>query len=143
MLLYLRTLHSYASVVNDDLDFFRGIVGPDAVKTSANELDIFNVDWMGKYRGSSPVAVLPKSTDEVSRILHHCNERRLPVVPQGGNTGLVGGGVPVGGEVVLSLSRMNRIDSFDRTAGVLVCEVNPSLLIFCCFRCIGLERDQR
>ncbi|CAM9943725.1 unnamed protein product, partial [Discosporangium mesarthrocarpum] len=105
-----------------DVEFFKEVVGPEGVVTDPDDLEIFNVDWMRQYRGSSLVAVLPKTTDQVSRILCHCNERRLPVVTQGGNTGLVGGSVPVGGEVVLSTSRMNLIHSFDPLSGVLVCE---------------------
>ncbi|CAN0260262.1 unnamed protein product [Ectocarpus sp. 4 AP-2014] len=81
---------------------------------------------MKKYRGASPAAVLPSNTDQVSRLLRHCNERRIAVVPQGGNTGLVGGSVPAGragvGEVVLSTSRMKNVVSFDPLAGVLTCE---------------------
>ncbi|CAM9828442.1 unnamed protein product [Ectocarpus sp. 12 AP-2014] len=81
---------------------------------------------MKKYRGASPAAVLPSNTDQVSRLLRHCNERRIAVVPQGGNTGLVGGSVPAGragvGEVVLSTSRMKSVVSFDPLAGVLTCE---------------------
>ncbi|CAM9571573.1 unnamed protein product [Phaeothamnion confervicola] len=62
------------------------------------------------------------STEEVSAVLRHCNERRLAVVPQGGNTGLVGGSVPVRDEVVLSLRRMDAIESLDEASGVLVCQ---------------------
>lgn len=51
----------------------------------------------------------PKSSSEVSAILRHCNERMLAVVPQGGNTGLVGGSVPVFDEIVLSMGRMNKV----------------------------------
>ena len=61
---------------------------------------------MRRYRGNSRLALRPGSTDEVSRILRHCNEHRLGVVPQGGNTGLVGGSVPVDDEVVLSLGAL-------------------------------------
>ncbi|CAN0403108.1 unnamed protein product [Ectocarpus fasciculatus] len=117
---------SYASVTDADLDFFRGVVGADHVKTSPEDLESFNTDWMKKYRGASPAAVLPGNTEHVSRLLRHCNERRIAVVPQGGNTGLVGGSVPAGragvGEVVLSTSRMKRVVSFDPLAGVLTCE---------------------
>ena len=98
-------------------------MGPDHVKTNPDELAAFNTDWMQKYRGRSRVAVLPGTTEQVSSVLRHCNERRLPVVPQGGNTGLVGGSVPVEEEVVLSTSRMSSVVSFDPLAGVLVCEV--------------------
>lgn len=72
---------------------------------------------MGKFVGKSTLALKPSTTDEVSQILAYCSLRRLAVVPQGGNTGLVGGSVPVFDEIVLNLSNMNRIISFDE-----VCE---------------------
>nr|XP_043631871.1 D-2-hydroxyglutarate dehydrogenase, mitochondrial isoform X2 [Erigeron canadensis] len=60
--------------------------------------------------------------DQLSQILKYCNSRCLAVVPQGGNTGLVGGSVPVFDEVIINTRRMNSIISFDETSGVLVCE---------------------
>ena len=80
----------------------------------------FNEDWIRKYKGASRVALKPKTTAQVSQVLAHCNERRLAVVPQGGNTGLVGGSVPVFDEVVLSTSNMNSILDVDEAAGVVV-----------------------
>ena len=115
--LWRRRLHT-----DLDVQHFASIVGPSGVLTEPADLEPFNTDWMGKYKGASRLALRPGSTQEVSRILAHCNERRLPVVPQGGNTGLVGGSVPVGDEIVLSLSRMNRVISLDEHAGNLVCE---------------------
>ncbi len=56
----------------------------------------------------------PKNSEEVSAILKHCSARLLAVVPQGGNTGLVGGSVPVFDEVVLSLNRMNKVSELSR-----------------------------
>lgn len=50
----------------------------------------YNVDWMKKYRGKSRLVARPKTTRQISQILKYCNENKLPVVPQGGNTGLVG-----------------------------------------------------
>lgn len=64
----------------------------------------------------------PKTTTEVSRILSFCNDNKLAVSPQGGNTGLVGGSNPVFDEIVLSLSLMNKLISIDDTSGILVCE---------------------
>lgn len=69
--------------------------------------------------GSSRLVLRPESTDQVSEILRYCNERNLAVCPQGGNTGLVGGSVPVFDEVILSLSRMNKILSVDELTGEL------------------------
>jgi hypothetical protein len=60
----------------------------------ADELELYNADWMGKYRGRSRIVLRPKSAQEVSKIMKHCWERRIGVVPQGGNTGLVGASPP-------------------------------------------------
>ena len=64
----------------------------------------------------------PKSTEEVVDVLKHCNERKLAVVPQGGNTGLVGGSNPVYDEIILSMSRMNRVLGFEDAYGILSTE---------------------
>ncbi|CAA7266588.1 unnamed protein product [Cyclocybe aegerita] len=77
---------------------------------------------MGRFRGRSSTVLKPKTTQEVSEILKWCNERRIGVVPQGGNTGLVGGSVPVNDEVVLSLSNLNKVRSFDPVSGILVAD---------------------
>ena len=77
--------------------------------------------------GASQVVLRPRTTAEVSKILSHCNERRLAIVPQGGNTGLVGGSVPVFDEVVLSMQLMNKIISLDSVAG------NISFILLCQF----------
>jgi FAD/FMN-containing dehydrogenase len=66
--------------------------------------------------------VLPQSTQEVSSVLEYCNSRKLGVVPQGGNTGLVGGSVPINTEVVLSLEKMNDIHELDPMTGILLCD---------------------
>ncbi|KIO25753.1 hypothetical protein M407DRAFT_24911 [Tulasnella calospora MUT 4182] len=89
---------------------------------SADDLDPFNSDWMGKYVGQSQCVLKPRTTEEVSKIMKWCWERRIPVVPQGGNTGLVGGSVPIGSEVILNLSNMNKIRTFDPISGILVCD---------------------
>jgi len=62
--------------------------------------------------------------------MHYCNSRRLAVVPQGGNTGLVGGSVPVFDEVVISMQLMNRILSFDKLAGMKSAVVTDILQVF-------------
>lgn len=71
---------------------------------------------MGKYQGSSRLALRPSTTDEVSQLLAYCSLRRLAVVPQAGNTGLVGGSVPVFDEIILNMSSMNKIISFDEVS---------------------------
>jgi FAD/FMN-containing dehydrogenase len=107
----------------DDLAFFRETVGGDGVLTDVDELAPMNEDWMCKYRGHSSLALLPRSTAEVAALLRHCHRRHLALVPQGGNTGLVGGSVPRHRELILSLRRMHRIQEFDPASGVVSCEV--------------------
>lgn len=67
--------------------------------------------------GFSRVVLKPKTTEEVSGILRYCNDRKLAVCPQGGNTGLVGGSVPVFDEIVVSTQLMNRIENIDELSG--------------------------
>ena len=67
--------------------------------------------------GSSQAVLRPKTTAEVSELLKYCSSRRLAVVPQGGNTGLVGGSVPVFDEVIISTQLMNDIISLDTVGG--------------------------
>jgi FAD/FMN-containing dehydrogenase len=76
----------------------------------------FAVDWTGFFRGQTPAVVRPRDTGEVAGVLALCTEAGVAVVPQGGNTGLVGGGVPRHGEVVLSLTRLNVLGPVDRDA---------------------------
>ncbi len=89
-------------------------------KDAASDLEPFNSDWMGKYKGHTKLVIKPGSTDEVSKALKYCNDNMLAVVPQGGNSGLVGGSVPVYDEIVINTSRMNKIRSFDEVSGTLV-----------------------
>lgn len=70
---------------------------------------------------------MPKTTSEVSEILKYCNMRHLALTPQGGNTGLVAGGVPVFDEIILSMARMNRILEFHELSGVLKAESGATL----------------
>jgi FAD/FMN-containing dehydrogenase len=74
----------------------------------------FQTDWTGRFSGEAQLVVRPGATDEVAAVLRLCAEHRVPVVPQGGNTGLVGAGVPRGGEVVLSLTRLDGLGEIDR-----------------------------
>jgi (R)-2-hydroxyglutarate---pyruvate transhydrogenase len=98
-------------------------VSADAV----DDIEPFNSDWMRKYRGHSKLVLKPGSTEEVSKILKYCNDNMLAVVPQGGNTGLVGGSVPVFDEIVINLQRMNNIRSFDDVSGIFVADAGVIL----------------
>jgi len=87
------------------------------ISSLPHELDQFNIDWMNRFHGSSTTVLKPKTTQQISKILKWCNDRRIGVVPQGGNTGLVGGSVPVQDELILSLSNMNKVRKFDHVSG--------------------------
>lgn len=108
----------YAKLEKSDVDFFKSVVGSGLV-TGQEDLAAYNEDWMKKYTGKSQVMLKPTSTQQVSEILKHCNDRKLAVVPQGGNTGLVGGSVPVFDEIILNLQSMNKIRAFDSLSGVI------------------------
>jgi FAD/FMN-containing dehydrogenase len=104
--------------VADDLPAaLAGIVGPAHVLVDPGVRAGFEVDWTGQHGGVSRAVVRPGSTAEVAAVLVACGEAGAAVVPQGGNTGLVGGGVPAGGEVVLSLRRLAAIGPVDPLAG--------------------------
>lgn len=91
------------------------VVGPRHVLTGDATIG-FSVDWTGRFRGHTPAVVRPGDTAEVQGILALCNKAGVAVVPQGGNTGLVGGGVPLHGELVISLTRLNHMDPVDLDA---------------------------
>ncbi|KAB1278793.1 D-2-hydroxyglutarate dehydrogenase; mitochondrial [Camelus dromedarius] len=111
----------FAQVSEDDLAALERIV-PGRVITDPEELEAPNVDWLRTVRGSSKVLLRPRTSQEVAHILRYCHERNLAVSPQGGNTGMVGGSVPVFDEIILSTTLMNQVMSFHDVSGVLVCQ---------------------
>ena len=102
-------------VATEALDRIRGIVGPRGWTTDPNEMEPFLVEERGLYKGRARMVVRPATTDEVAEVVKVCAEAEIAIVPQGGNTGLVGGGIPFerGDEIVLSLGRMNRVRAID------------------------------
>src|SRR5690606_7709737 len=99
----------------DFLARLTAIVGADNTIASPADQAPYLSEWRDLYVGTSPLIVKPASTDEVSRVLALANAENVAIVPQGGNTGLVGGQIPreTGAEVVLSLRRMRRIRNVD------------------------------
>mgnify|MGYP005990164979 CR=1 FL=1 len=116
----------YAQLTPEHVRYFKELLGGESAvmdglgQNLEEDMIAFNEDWMHKYRGQGRLVVKPNSTEEVSKILKYCNDNMLAVVPQGGNTGLVGGSVPVFDEIVINMSRMNQIHSFDEVSGSLV-----------------------
>jgi FAD/FMN-containing dehydrogenase len=97
----------------------RDAVGPDNVLTDPDVRRTYETDWTGVYTGTARAVVRPASTAESSAVLQLCAAHRTSVVPQGGNTGLVGGSVPgpEGDAVVLSTARLTAIGEPDPVAG--------------------------
>src|SRR4051812_32924303 len=85
------------------------IVGASACVTGEEAVP-YATDWRRRYFGAALCVVKPSSTDEVAQVVRSCAEAGVPIVPQGGNTGLCGGATPdaAGRAVILNLSRMNR-----------------------------------
>lgn len=88
----------------------------DFLSRSAEDLETFGKDWTKVYAPKPSAIAFPRTTDEVARLCKLCSELKIPVVPSGGRTGLSGGAVAPNGEVVLSLTRMNRMDAVDPLA---------------------------
>jgi len=101
------------------IDELRSIVGAAHVMTDPAVTAAYSIDWTGRFRGSTPAVVRPGSAEEVAAVVAVCARAGQPIVPQGGNTGLVGGSVPLHGEIVLSLQRLDRITDVDEASGQL------------------------
>jgi FAD/FMN-containing dehydrogenase len=92
------------------------IVGENHVLTDPDVRRTFEVDWTGRFGGSAAAVVRPSSVDEVASIVALCRRLGVAMVPQGGNTGLVGGSVPTNDEIVLSMRRFDHIGEVDTLA---------------------------
>lgn len=95
------------------LDRLKSIVGESGWTSDAAALEPHLTEWRDRYRGNTPMMVSPGTTEQVAKVVRACAEAGTPIVPQGGNTGLCGGAIPheSGREILLSLSRLNRIRS--------------------------------
>ncbi len=111
------------------LDTLRDELGPAGVLTDPADLASYVEDWTGTLRGSTPAVLRPGSTAEVAAAVRLCHEAGVPLVPQGGNTGLAGGGVPdsSGHQLVLSLSRLRHVRDVDPVADTLTVEAGVVL----------------
>ena len=106
---------------------FAGIVGEKYALTDRQAQQPYLVEMRDLYHGRTPVVLRPGSVAEVAAILKLANETRTAVVPQGGNTGLVGGQIPHHGEVVLSLNRLDKIREVDAVSNTMTVEAGVTL----------------
>jgi FAD/FMN-containing dehydrogenase len=109
------------------LDRLKDAVGPSGFSEDPAELAPHLEEWRSKYKGASPLLLKPADTAQVSAILAICNETATPLVTQGGNTGLVGGQIPLHGEVLLSTKRLNRLRALDESGMTLTVEAGVTL----------------
>lgn len=100
------------------------IVGSNGIVDEKGELEPYLVDFWHQNRGEGSLVVRPASTEQVSKIIQLAADQRMAIVPQGGNTGLVRGGIPdqTGNQVILSLARMNKIRHIDQRGDHLIAE---------------------
>src|SRR5690606_6645121 len=106
------------------IDRLKAITGPKGWIDDARTLEPHVTEWRGLYKGKTPLLLRPAGVEEVSRILAFCNEARVAIVPQAGNTSLCGASVPdgTGRQIILSLARMNRVRAIDAFNATMVAE---------------------
>lgn len=111
------------------LDKLAALLGPKGYSADPRDLEPWTTDWRGRYRGEAAAMLSPATREQVAGIVRICAAERVPLVPQGGNTSMVGGATPPpdGGALLLSLRRMNRIRALDPAANLAVCEAGVIL----------------
>ncbi|MBL9065434.1 MAG: FAD-binding oxidoreductase [Sphingopyxis sp.] len=108
------------------------LLGPKGYTTDADSMAPWLTDWRGKYTGRAAAMLSPASTEDVAAVVRLCAAEKAALVPQGGNSGMVGGATPNSGgnQLLLSLRRMNRIRSIDAAAQIAVAEAGVILETF-------------
>lgn len=114
---------------NTFCDAARNLLGPRGFTADPDLVDPWLTDWRGRFTGRALALASPASTSEVSSLVRLCAEHGVPLVPQGGNSGMCGGATPdeSGREVVLSLRRMNAIRKLDEEAREVTCDAGVIL----------------
>ncbi len=111
----------------DFLERLREIIGATHILTVPFDIAPYCTDWRGRYTGQPLCVVRPGTAEEVAAVVQTCAAAGIAVVPQGGNTGLCGGATPVGGEVLVSLTRLNRVRAIDTENNTLTVEAGCTL----------------
>jgi len=121
--------HKLRAPSDDDLDRFAGIVGQKNAIREEAAMAPFLTEWRDLYAGKAALILKPSSREQVAEILAFANKRRIGIVPQGGNTGLVGGQIPfeTGDEVVVSMARLNRIRALEPDSNTMTAEAGVIL----------------
>ena len=113
------------------IDRFAALLGPKGVTSEQDDITPWASDWRGRYHGAAAAILSPASTAEVAATVKLAAELGVPLVPQGGNTSMVGGATPPadGSALILSLRRMNRIRSLSPDDNLAVCEAGVILSV--------------
>ncbi|HEX8653790.1 MAG TPA: FAD-binding oxidoreductase, partial [Allosphingosinicella sp.] len=111
------------------LDRLSALLGPKGFTADADAMEPWLTDWRGRYRGAAAALLSPAATEEVAGIVRLCVAEGAAIVPQGGNSSMVGGATPddSGDALLLSLRRMNRIRNLDPASNLAVCEAGVVL----------------
>jgi len=123
----VMSIHPAATPSPELLARFAAIVGKKYAVTDPAAQAPYLVEMRGLYQGRTSLVLRPGTTAEVAAIVRLANETKTPVVPQGGNTGLVGGQIPLAGEIVLSLTRLDRVREVDPISNTMTCEAGVVL----------------
>jgi FAD/FMN-containing dehydrogenase len=115
-------------VAADVISRLKAVLGPDGWSQDPDRLGPKLVEWRDRWSGTTPLLVLPRSTEEVAAVVGLCAETGTPITPQGGNTGLVAGQIPQG-EILLSLERLRAIREVEPTDDVIVAEAGVPLAV--------------
>lgn len=114
------------------LDALAHLLGPKGYSADADTMAPWLTDWRGKYHGRAAAMLSPATTEEVAAAVRLCHDADVALVPQGGNSGMVGGATPdaSGNQLLLSLRRMNRVRHIDEAARLAVAEAGVVLQNF-------------
>ncbi len=119
----------FMSTITQFCDAARQLLGDRGFTQDPEIVDPWLTDWRGRYTGKAIGLASPANTQEVSALVRLCAQHGVPLVPQGGNSGMSGGATPdeSGEALILSLRRMNRITALDPDAGEVTCEAGVIL----------------
>ena len=106
----------------------KSLLGSGRISEDEDIIKTYSDDWTGRYRGFARAVISPEATDEVAEILNWCSTNQVGVVPQGGNTGMVGGSTPLNGELIISLRKMKNVNFSDTNDNQIVAEAGATLL---------------
>ena len=110
------------------IEDLKSLMEPGRVVEDQEVIRTYIDDWTGRYKGFTSAVTFPHSTDEVAKILSWCSTNQVRVVPQGGNTGMVGGSVPLNGELIISLRKMKNVSFSNTNRNQIVAEAGATLL---------------